>query len=59
MAGAVWTISATLTLLKLYESNIEMIETPKKKTRLWAAISDNLKGYNIEVSMLLSIHLYK
>lgn len=57
MAGAVWTISATLTLLKLYESNIEMIETPKKKTRLWAAISDNLKGYNIEVSMLLSIQI--
>ncbi|XP_047988699.1 uncharacterized protein LOC125228246 [Leguminivora glycinivorella] len=49
-AAAVWTTSATLTLLKLYEANIEMVETPKKKTRLWVAISDNLKSYNIEMT---------
>ncbi|XP_061712040.1 golgin subfamily A member 6-like protein 22 [Cydia pomonella] len=49
-ATAVWTTSATLTLLKLYEANIEMVETPKKKTRLWVAISDNLKSYNIEMT---------
>ncbi|XP_073944271.1 uncharacterized protein [Choristoneura fumiferana] len=48
--SAVWTTGATLTLLKLYESNIEMVETPKKKTRLWAAISENLKSYSIEMT---------
>lgn len=47
--GAVWTYNATSILLKLYENKLEMLETPKKKTRIWNAISENLKDYNIEV----------
>ncbi|XP_064071572.1 uncharacterized protein LOC113399880 isoform X2 [Vanessa tameamea] len=48
--GAVWTYSATLKLLKLYENKLEMLETPKKKTRIWNAISESLKDYNIEMT---------
>ncbi|XP_046964811.1 uncharacterized protein LOC124533514 isoform X2 [Vanessa cardui] len=49
-SSAVWTYSATLTLLKLYENKLEMLETPKKKTRIWNAISESLKDYNIEMT---------
>ncbi|XP_050345170.1 uncharacterized protein LOC126770065 isoform X2 [Nymphalis io] len=49
-ASAVWTYNATLTLLKLYENKLEMLETPKKKTRIWNAISESLKDYNIEMT---------
>ncbi|XP_026494930.2 uncharacterized protein LOC113399880 isoform X1 [Vanessa tameamea] len=49
-ASAVWTYSATLKLLKLYENKLEMLETPKKKTRIWNAISESLKDYNIEMT---------
>ncbi|XP_068629532.1 reticulocyte-binding protein homolog 2a-like [Battus philenor] len=48
--SAVWTTDATLTLLKLYENKLEMLETPKKKTRIWMAISESLKNYNIEMT---------
>ncbi|CAH2086688.1 unnamed protein product [Euphydryas editha] len=49
-ASAVWTYNSTLTLLKLYENKLEMLETPKKKTRIWNAISESLKDYNIEMT---------
>ncbi|KAJ0180378.1 hypothetical protein K1T71_003782 [Dendrolimus kikuchii] len=48
--SAVWTNDATSTLLKLYESKLEMLETPKKKTRIWQAISDKLKEHSIEMT---------
>ncbi|XP_022819909.1 uncharacterized protein LOC111362988 [Spodoptera litura] len=47
---AVWTLNATTTLLKLYESKLEMLETPKKKTRIWIAISQSLSEYGIEMT---------
>ncbi|KAJ8722864.1 hypothetical protein PYW07_004044 [Mythimna separata] len=47
---AVWTSNATTTLLKLYENKLEMLETPKKKTRIWIAISQSLSEYGIEMS---------
>ncbi|KAJ8725492.1 hypothetical protein PYW08_003675 [Mythimna loreyi] len=47
---AVWTSNATTTLLKLYENKLEMLETPKKKTRIWIAISQSLNEYGIEMS---------
>lgn len=47
---AVWNARATSTLLKLYEEKLEMIETPKKKTRIWIAISESLRDYNIEMT---------
>lgn len=48
--SAVWTSNATSVLLKLYESNLNMLETPKKKRRIWLAISENLRDYNIEMT---------
>ncbi|KAF9822267.1 hypothetical protein SFRURICE_017542 [Spodoptera frugiperda] len=48
--GAVWTLNATTTLLKLYENKLEMLETPKKKTRIWIAISQSLSEYGIEMT---------
>ncbi|KAG6459504.1 uncharacterized protein LOC115449498 [Manduca sexta] len=48
--SAIWTTSATSTLLKLYESKLTMLETPKKKTRIWMAISENLKDYQIDMT---------
>ncbi|XP_075970073.1 uncharacterized protein LOC142972669 [Anticarsia gemmatalis] len=47
---AVWNARATSTLLKLYENKLEMIETPKKKTRIWIAISESLRDYNIDMT---------
>ncbi|XP_026742640.1 uncharacterized protein LOC113504508 [Trichoplusia ni] len=47
---AVWTTNATTTLLKLYENKLGMLETPKKKTRIWLAISQSLMEYGIEVT---------
>ncbi|XP_047021149.1 uncharacterized protein LOC124631062 [Helicoverpa zea] len=47
---AVWTSNATTTLLKLYENKLEMLETPKKKTRIWIAISQSLSEYGIEMT---------
>lgn len=48
--SAVWTSNATSILLKLYESNLQMLETPKKKTRIWMAISQNLKHFDIDMT---------
>ncbi|CAB3251806.1 unnamed protein product [Arctia plantaginis] len=47
---AVWNARATSILLKLYEEKLEMIETPKKKTRIWIAIAESLRDYNIEMT---------
>ncbi|CAH2074390.1 unnamed protein product, partial [Iphiclides podalirius] len=47
---AVWTTDATFTLLKLYEDKLEMLETPKRKKRIWLAISECLKHYNIQMT---------
>ncbi|XP_052737689.1 uncharacterized protein LOC112055337 isoform X2 [Bicyclus anynana] len=48
--GAVWTSSATQTLLKLYENKLGLLETPKKKKRIWLAIAESLKYYSIEMT---------
>lgn len=58
VAGAAWTNKATSILLKSYEEKLEMLETPKKKTRIWIAIADSLKEHNIDVS-LITYHYYK
>lgn len=50
LTGAVWTSNATSILLKLYETKLEMLETPKRKKRIWLAISESLKDHNIDVS---------
>lgn len=47
--GAVWTDIATMALLSLYEANMHILDHPKKKSKIWTAISDGLKGFEIEV----------
>ncbi|XP_077255576.1 uncharacterized protein LOC143893733 isoform X2 [Temnothorax americanus] len=46
---AVWDKRATLALLALYEANIENIDHPKKKTKIWSKISMGLLEHGIEV----------
>lgn len=47
--GAVWTDKAIMALLSLYEANVHMLDHPKKKTKIWTAVSDGLKDFEIEV----------
>ncbi|XP_039313294.1 uncharacterized protein LOC120359530 [Solenopsis invicta] len=49
-AAAIWTNEATLALLALYESKMGMLDHPKKKTKIWIAIADGLKDFQIEMS---------
>lgn len=44
-----WTDNATMALLSLYEANMHMLDHPKKKTKIWTAVSDGLKDFGIEV----------
>lgn len=37
-------------LLSLYETKIHMLENPKKKSKMWTAIAEELKSLNVEVS---------
>lgn len=50
--GAVWTRNATLALLSLYEANSNMLDNPRKKTKIWTAISTGLQDLNIEVNVI-------
>ncbi|XP_024892701.1 uncharacterized protein LOC112467965 [Temnothorax curvispinosus] len=58
---AVWDKRATLALLALYEANIENIDHPKKKTKIWSKISMGLLEHGIEVSFILiyNVHISK
>ncbi|XP_071629089.1 uncharacterized protein [Temnothorax longispinosus] len=40
---AVWDKNTTLALLSLYEMKIEMLDHPKRKTKIWEAISTDLQ----------------
>ncbi|XP_036145336.1 uncharacterized protein LOC118646467 isoform X1 [Monomorium pharaonis] len=48
--SAVWTDKAIMALLSLYEANVHMLDHPKKKTKIWTAVSDGLKDFEIEMS---------
>lgn len=56
--AAVWDKSATLALLSLYEVKKDMLDNPKKKTKIWESISANLQQdfgiqvYNINLLIL-------
>ncbi|XP_011869676.1 PREDICTED: uncharacterized protein LOC105563031, partial [Vollenhovia emeryi] len=45
---AVWTRNKTLALLSLYEANVNMLDNPRKKTKIWATISTGLQDFNIK-----------
>ncbi|XP_049866981.1 uncharacterized protein LOC126367489 [Pectinophora gossypiella] len=46
----IWTKNATLMLLSFYETKMHMLDNPKKKSKLWASIAEELKALNIEVT---------
>lgn len=46
----IWTKNATLMLLSLYETKIHMLENPKKKSKMWISIAEELKSLNVEVT---------
>ncbi|XP_014368058.2 uncharacterized protein LOC106718483 [Papilio machaon] len=46
----IWTRNATLLLLNLYESKIHMIDNPKRKSKMWMSMAEELKALNIEVT---------
>lgn len=50
ISGVTWTLNATSLLLNLYESELQSLESIKKKKKLWQTISNKLKNHNIEVS---------
>jgi len=48
--AAVWDKSATLALLSLYEVKKDMLDNPKKKTKIWDSISVDLQqDFGIQV----------
>jgi len=50
LAAAIWDQNATLALLSLYEAKIGMLDHPKKKGKIWEAISTALQqSFGIEV----------
>lgn len=55
-AGKIWTKNATLMLLSLYETKIHMLENPKKKSKMWTVIAEELKSLNVEVSLLTAVY---
>lgn len=48
--NVIWTKNATLLLLSLYETKINMLDNPKKKSKMWISMAEELKTLNIEVT---------
>ncbi|XP_059050144.1 uncharacterized protein LOC131845124 [Achroia grisella] len=46
----IWTKNATCMLLNLYETKMHMLDNPKKKSKMWSSIAEELKAMNIEVT---------
>lgn len=36
-------------LLNLYETKLNMLDNPKKKSKMWISMSEELKAFHIEV----------
>lgn len=36
-------------LLSLYETKMHMLDNPKKKSKMWLSIAEELKSLNVEV----------
>lgn len=45
----IWTKNATLMLLSLYETKMHMLDNPKKKSKMWISMAEELKALNVEV----------
>ncbi|XP_061383453.1 uncharacterized protein LOC116767605 isoform X2 [Danaus plexippus] len=46
----IWTKDSTLMLLNLYETKLNMLDNPKKKSKMWISMSEELKAFHIEVT---------
>lgn len=46
----IWTKNSTIMLLNLYETKIHMLDNPKKKSKMWISIAEELKSLNVEVT---------
>lgn len=46
---AIWDRKATLAAISLYEANMNMMDHPKKKGKIWEAIRIGLLDFGIEV----------
>ncbi|XP_023951168.2 uncharacterized protein LOC112055336 [Bicyclus anynana] len=46
----IWTKNATLMLLNLYATKLNMLDNPKKKSKMWISMAVELKSFNIEVT---------
>ncbi|CAB3251808.1 unnamed protein product [Arctia plantaginis] len=48
--NVIWTKNATLMLLSLYETKMHMLDNPKKKSKMWISMAEELKALNVEVT---------
>ncbi|XP_063377871.1 uncharacterized protein KIAA2012-like [Cydia fagiglandana] len=48
--NVIWTKNATLMLLSLYETKMHVMDNPKKKTKMWKSIAEELRSLNVEVT---------
>ncbi|CAD0196648.1 unnamed protein product [Chrysodeixis includens] len=48
--NVIWTKNATNMLLSLYQTKIHMLDNPKKKSKMWLSIAEELKSLNVEVT---------
>ncbi|XP_068629533.1 reticulocyte-binding protein homolog 2a-like [Battus philenor] len=48
--NVIWTKDATLLLLNLYETKMHLLDNPKKKSKMWISMAEELKSLNIEVT---------
>ncbi|XP_045491595.1 uncharacterized protein LOC123691310 [Colias croceus] len=48
--NVIWTKNATLMLLNLYETKLSTLDNPKKKSKMWSTMAEELKSFNIEVT---------
>ncbi|CAH2264556.1 uncharacterized protein LOC120624641 [Pararge aegeria] len=46
----IWTKNATLMLLNLYETKLNVLDNPKKKSKMWISMAEELKSFHIEVT---------
>lgn len=39
-------------LLNLYETKLNLLDNPKKKSKMWTSMAEELKTFNIEVRII-------
>lgn len=52
ITDVIWTKNSTLMLLNLYETKLNLLDNPKKKSKMWTSMAEELKTFNIEVRII-------